>query len=456
MAGIDGGPRGRIVLFPLPFQGHLSPMLQLADVLHARGLAITIVHTTFNAPDPASHPEFTFVAVPDGMHDAVGAPKDGIGKILSMNAAMEASGCVRDALASILAAEPRPACLVIDTSLPAVQKAASQLGLPTIVLHTGSAAVVRLFRSYAMLHDKGYLPAQEHELNKPVKELPPIRVSDLFDPSKYPNQEMANKILDIATETTTNSSGIVINTFEALEIPELEALREELASSGVNVFAIGPLHKLSTIGDASSLLEQDRSCIEWLDKQAEGTVLYVSFGSVVPVHRDDFNEVAWGLANSGKPFLWVVRHGLIIGSQDTELPDGFEKTVESRGKVVRWAPQQEVLAHHAVGGFWTHNGWNSTLESICEGVPMLCRPFFGDQLANGRYVEDVWQIGTLLAGKLERGKIEQAIAGLMEREDGTTMRERAKELKMKVVMCLKNTGSTQLAADKLVDHMLSL
>jgi UDP:flavonoid glycosyltransferase YjiC (YdhE family) len=304
--------------------------------------------------------------------------------------------------------------------------------------------------------DELSLLISEHELNKPVKELPPIRVSDLFDPSKYPNQEMANKLLDTAIETTANSSGIVINTFEALEIPELEALREELAVNGISVFAIGPLHKLSTIGDASSLVEQDRTCIEWLDTQAAGTVLYVSFGSVVPVQRNDFNEVAWGLANSGKPFLWVVRHGLVVGSPDTELPDGFEEAVEGRGKVVRWAPQQEVLAHPAVAGFWTHNGWNSTLESICEGVPMLCRPLFGDQLTNGRYAEDVWQIGTLLPGKLERGEIEQAIARFMEGEDGTAMRERSKELKIKVVMCLKNTGSTQMTADRLVDHILSL
>ncbi|EMS46417.1 hypothetical protein TRIUR3_21307 [Triticum urartu] len=105
--------------------------------------------------------------------------------------------------------------------------------MPTVVLHTGSAAAIRLFRSYAMLHDKGYLPAQEHELDKPVKELAPIRVSDLFDPSKYPNPEMANRLLDTATEVTDNSSGVVINTFEALETPELEAIRSELAASGV-------------------------------------------------------------------------------------------------------------------------------------------------------------------------------------------------------------------------------
>ncbi|KAF7007347.1 hypothetical protein CFC21_022294 [Triticum aestivum] len=160
MAGLDRGPRGRILLFPLPFQGHLSPMLQLADVLHGRGLAVTILHTTFNAPDPASHPEFDFVAVADEMPDDVAAPKDGLGMIVAMNAAMEVSGCVRDALASILSEEPRPACLVIDTFLPAAQKAAVELGLPTIVLQTSSAAAVRLFRSNAMLHEKGYLPAQ--------------------------------------------------------------------------------------------------------------------------------------------------------------------------------------------------------------------------------------------------------------------------------------------------------
>ncbi|KAE8784792.1 UDP-glycosyltransferase 76C2-like [Hordeum vulgare] len=442
-----------VALFPLPFQGHLSPMLQLADVLHGRGLAITILHTTFNAPDTAAHPEFAFVAVADGgMPDA----KDGLGKILAMNDAMEASGCVRDALAAL---EPRPACLVSDSTLPAAQKAAAELGMPTVVLHTGSAAAVRLFRSYAMLHDKGYLPAQEHELDRPVRELPPIRVSDLFDPSKYPNRETANKVLDMTTDITNNSSGIVINTLDALETPELEAIRDELGASGVGVFAIGPLHKLSTIGGASSsLLEADRSCIEWLDAQAAGSVLYVSFGSVAPVRREDLDEVAWGLANSGRPFLWVVRRGLVVGSgsEDTELPEGFERVAEGRGKVVRWAPQQEVLAHRAVGGFWTHSGWNSTLEGICEGVPMLCRPFFGDQLANGRYVEEVWRTGALLVGKLERSMVEEAIARFMEGEDGAAMRERAKELQMKAMEALGNAGSTQLAVDKLVDHIPSL
>ncbi|KAM3036604.1 hypothetical protein ACUV84_030340 [Puccinellia chinampoensis] len=450
---------GSVVLFPLPLQGHLTPMLQLADVLHHRGqLAVTILHTAFNAPNPAAHPEFTFVAVPHGMPDDTAAGS-GIAMILSLNAAVEASGCVRDALASILSEEPRPCCLVIDAMLTGVQKAAAELGLPTIVLQTGSAASVRWTRSYSMLLEKGYLPAKEDELHLPVKELWPLRVSDLFDPSKLPNKEMAIKLLDLAVETTTNSSGIIINTFEALEAAELEALRDELAADGIRVFDIGPLHKLSNVGGGgatSSLVEQDRSCIEWLDSRATASVLYVGFGSFAKMQQEDLAEIAWGLANSGIPFLWVVRRGLVVGMEEPELPEGFEREVEGRGKVLRWAPQQEVLAHPAVGGFWTHSGWNSTLEGISEGVPMLSRPFFGDQVVNGRYVQDKWEIGFLLQGKLERGEINQAIVRLIKGEQGAEARGRASELKIKAMMCLENGGSTHRAVDELIHHMLSL
>jgi hypothetical protein len=91
-------------------------------------------------------------------------PSNGIAKILALNAAMEASGRVRDVLASLLAEQeederPRLACLVIGATLSDAQTAASGLGLPTLVLHTGSAACFRLFRSYDMLHHQGYLPA---------------------------------------------------------------------------------------------------------------------------------------------------------------------------------------------------------------------------------------------------------------------------------------------------------
>jgi hypothetical protein len=170
MAGVQEASHGdvrrqrarRVLVFPLPFQGHINPMLQLADVLHGRGLAVTVLHTRFNALDPALHPEFTFVSVPDGVPADVAASGSIIPIILAMNAAMEASADVHDVLASVLADDGQlpAACLFIDANLLAVQKAASALGLPTMVLRTGSAACFSCFLAYPMLHHNGYLPPE--------------------------------------------------------------------------------------------------------------------------------------------------------------------------------------------------------------------------------------------------------------------------------------------------------
>nr|CAB3456166.1 unnamed protein product [Digitaria exilis] len=172
MAGVSSRrAAARVALMPLPFQGHISPMLQLAGTLHARGLAVTVLHTAFNAPDPTRHPGLSFVSVPDAIADAVAATANsGVDRVAAMNAAVEAPGLaigVRDALASLMrleeddGGEPRLACLVIDATQTAAQKAAAGLGLPTLVLHTCSAACFRLFGSYDMLFEKGYLRAQD-------------------------------------------------------------------------------------------------------------------------------------------------------------------------------------------------------------------------------------------------------------------------------------------------------
>lgn len=451
----------RVLMFPLPFQGHINPMLQLGDALHARGLAVTVLHARLNAPDPARHPEFRFVPVPDGVPAHVAARGNVIDIIEAMNAAMEAdgSGPVRAVLESVVAdvEQPPAACIVFDANLLAVPRAASAVGLRTLVLRTASAACLGCFMAYPMLHQKGYLPPQESDLYMPVKELPPLRVRDLFYSSWSDHKKMRD-LLARANEAMENSSGVVINTLDALEKPELERIREQLHVP--IVLAPGPLHKLcsKSTSSHSTLDHQDHNCIRWLDKQPSESVLYVSFGSLASLDSDEFSEVAWGLANSGHPFLWVVRADSVRGSVDgpAGLPDGFEAAVHGRGKVIRWAPQQEVLAHHAVGGFWTHSGWNSTLESVSEGVPMMCRPQFADQMMNARYVVDTWGVGLELEGELERGGVEMAIRKLMKGREGEEMRGRAKELKKIVADCLEARGTSQVATDNLVNYILSL
>ncbi|XP_066396942.1 DIMBOA UDP-glucosyltransferase BX9-like [Miscanthus floridulus] len=346
-------------------------------------------------------------------------------------------------------------CLPIETSWQARDPHASPKGLSASCF-TKRAICLGCFLAYPMLHQKGYLPPRESKLYMPVKELPPLRVRDLFY-SSWSNHKKMRELLARANEAMKNSSGVVINTLDALETAELKRIFEELNIP--MVLAPGPLHKLSSNSTRSSTMEldQDCSCIEWLDKQPSDSVLYVSFGSLASLDSSEFLEVAWGLANSGHPFLWVVRADSVRGFLDgPDFPNGFEAAVHGRGKVIRWAPQLEVLAHPAVGGFWTHSGWNSTLESISEGVAMICRPQFADQMMNTRYVVNTWGVGLELEGELERGKIEKAVRNLMKEKEGEEMRDRAKELKKNVADCLKAGGTSQMAIDKLVDYILSM
>ncbi|KAH7840637.1 hypothetical protein Vadar_019541 [Vaccinium darrowii] len=155
-------------------------------------------------------------------------------------------------------------------------------------------------------------------------------------------------------------------------------------------------------------------------------------------------------------FLWVVRPGLVHDSEWLEaLPSGYAEKIGNRGCIIKWAPQQEVLAHFAVGGFWTHNGWNSTLESICEGVPMICSPCFEDQLVNAKYVSDVWEIGLRFKKEVERGEIERGIKRVMVEREGEEMRERILCLKEKVDVCLKEGGSSYQHLEDLISYILS-
>ncbi|TKY47493.1 UDP-glycosyltransferase 76F1 [Spatholobus suberectus] len=320
----------------------------------------------------------------------------------------------RSALGKLLSDESEEpvACLISDALCYFTQAVADSLRLPRIVLRTGGVSSFVAFAAFPLLREKGYIPIQECKLEEAVAELPPLRVKDLpmiktEEPEKY------YELLRRFVKETKGSLGVIWNSFVELESSALATLSQEFS---IPMFPIGPFHKYyPDSSSCSSLISQDQSCISWLDKHTPNSVVYVSFGSVATITETEILEIAWGLANSNNPFLWVVRPGLIKGSEWLEpLPSGFMENLEGRGLIVKWASQQEVLAHSAIGAFWTHNGWNSTLESICEGVPMICMPCFTDQKVNARYVSHVWRIGLQLEKGVERGEIERTIRRLMD------------------------------------------
>ncbi|GKC98594.1 UDP-glycosyltransferase 76G1-like protein isoform X2 [Tanacetum coccineum] len=288
------------------------------------------------------------------------------------------------------------------------------------------------------------------DYNAPVAEYPIMKVKDVLKINV--NLKSQLDFVDKMFKHMKTSSGIIWNTFKELEQSELHTIDQQYQ---VPSFTLGPFHKYFP-SSLSSLIQQDLTVLKWLDSQPPKSTIYVSFGSLACITESEFQQVALGLENIGLPFLWVVRPGLVTGSEWVEsLPEKFLERVGDRGRVVKWCPQQEVLTHPATGCFWTHNGWNSTLESICEGVPMVCSPCCYDQPINARYVNDIWKIGVLLEDGFERVDIEMAIKKVMMSKEGEQIRERISCLKEKVNHSLDEVGSSHQSLKSLVDYISS-
>ena len=178
--------------------------------------------------------------------------------------------------------------------------------------------------------------------------------------------------------------------------------------------------------------KKDTKRLEWLESKEPRSVVYVNFGSMKVMSPEQFLEFAWGLANSKKPFLWIIRPDLVFGGSEI-LSSEFVNETSNRGLIASWCPQKHVLNHPSIGGFLTHCGWNSTIESISSGLPMLCKPFAADQPTNCRCISNEWDIGIEIDTNIvKREEVEKLINELIVGEKGKNMKQKINELKNKV------------------------
>ncbi|CAN8279486.1 unnamed protein product [Cochlearia groenlandica] len=450
----------RIIMFPFPFQGHLNPMIQLAGIFHHRGFSVTILHTSFNFPEPSLHPHFTFKTIhhnnEEEEEDFLSQTKTSSMDLVELISLLKEKYAkpFLDFLAAEVSGGETVCCLVTDAIWGRnTTDAAEEVGVGRLVLRTGGASSFCAFAAFPLLRDKGYLPIQDSRLDDQVIELPPLKVKDLPIIETNNPHELYNIVNDMV-QGVNSSLGVIWNTFEDLEPLPLIDLTTTLQ---VPLFPIGPFHKHGNHLTSMTCNKEDQETKYWLDKQDPKSVVYASFGSLANIEEKEFLEIAFGLKNSQQPFLWVVRPGLVRGTEWLEaLPSGYMDGVGHKGKIVKWANQLDVLAHPAVGAFWTHCGWNSTLESICEGVPMICTPCFTDQLVNARYIVDVWRVGKMLErSKMDREEIEKVIRKVMIEELGDGLRESCLMFKEKASLCLSKDGSSTKYLDKLMTHVLS-
>lgn len=435
-------PAPHALLLPYPAQGHVIPFMELADRLLDRGFAVTFVNTEFNhrrvvvaaAGGRAPDGRLRLVGVADGMGD--GEDRD---NFVRLNACMKEAMPLR--LDALLDADDerlgRVTCVVVDVGMSWALDAVKRRGLPAAALWPASAAVLavlfgakKLIRD-GVIDDDGAPVKQENHSFRLAESMPPMDA--VFLAWNYMgNRDVERMVFHYLTTTAwaavAKADVVLCNTFEDLE-PDIFGAHSPAAAS---ILPIGPLRtwqrRTSEAPAGHFWRADDEACASFLDAQPRGSVTYVAFGSLTVMSPAQLQELALALLASARPFLWVFRPGLAA-----ELPPAFTDLLprHARGKVVEWAPQEKVLAHPAVGCFLTHCGWNSTLEGVRHGVPLLCWPYFTDQFTNQAYICDIWKVGLRVVpdggdGIVAKERIMERLTSLM---GDSGVKERVKRLK---------------------------
>ncbi|XP_004251744.1 zeatin O-glucosyltransferase [Solanum lycopersicum] len=255
-------------------------------------------------------------------------------------------------------------------------------------------------------------------------------------------------------------SGEIINSCREMEgkYPDLLA-----KAKGKPLWAFGPFHML--LESNSNITPRHDQCLEFLDKQEASSVIFVSFGSTTTLSQEQINEIALGLEQSNHRFIWVLRKGdnsekLKEKDVKIELPKGFEERVEGRGIVVNWAPQLEILGHLSTGGFMTHCGWNSCIESISKGVPVATWPISYDQPFNAVFLTNMLKIGIAVKSWSHRNElitastIEKSVKTLMGTVEGEEMRQRAVKLSKQMKNSVRSGGLARKDMEAFISHII--
>lgn len=461
-----------MVLIPYPFQSHIKTMLKLAKLLHSKGFHITFVNTEFNhqrflksrGPDALDGlPHFRFETIPDGLPPShIDASQETIPLAMAIENNMLAP------LKVLLAKLDNPpiTCLVSDVFLRFTTTAAEELGLPIVMLVTMSACGYMGFKQLHDLREKGFLPLKDESyltngylettIIEGIPGMKPLQLKDFpytrtIDPDDFPFNYVMR-----AAEASVKARAIAIHTFDALEQDVLDGL----STIFPRVYSIGPLQLLlnqiqqdglSSVG--YNLWKEDSECLQWLDTKEPKSVVYVNFGSIAVMTAEQLVEFAMGLANSEISFLWIIRPDLVTG-ESAILPSEFQVETQNRGFVTGWCPQEEVLNHPSVGGFLTHTGWNSIIESLCAGVPVICWPLFADQPINCSYACIEWGVGMEIDNNVRRDEVETLIRNLMGGEECKKMREKAKHWRKVAEEATVPNGSSSINLDRFINEML--
>uniref|UniRef100_A0A0D6R1R7 Glycosyltransferase n=1 Tax=Araucaria cunninghamii TaxID=56994 RepID=A0A0D6R1R7_ARACU len=473
-------PRPHLVLLPSLGRGHLIPMLGLATRLAARGFIISLLLAPHHSPFARNRLAAESSSLDIRLLELDLPPNDTVNLQLQLNSNAKASNNTNHYISPLVTGSQTlhrpvetllaqmflpgvdkplpPLCIISDFFLSWTVEVAAKFGIPRINMETSPAYSMNLV-DVLWNHLPRTLPrTASGRYVVPGQAKPTVLCASELTPGMAEADESHPKHLLYSRLFATNHQGswaTVSNTFYELEGDQIQQFQSRYAGP---VRPVGPL--LQQLGGGRPASSE----IEFLDRQAPGSVVYVSFGSENSISCGETIELALGLEASGKAFLWVLRPpsdgGTGVPGLDF-LPDGFDARTAHRGRLVcGWTDQLAVLSHPAVGAFITHCGWNSALEGISCGVPMICWPLYSEQTFNAKFIVEEALCGLRMQKGPSREDIRRVVNSLIDADAGDdgarAVKENARKWKEIAKAAVSEGGSSAKNLDSLVEDILSL
>ncbi|ESQ53724.1 hypothetical protein EUTSA_v10025048mg [Eutrema salsugineum] len=473
-----------VIFFPFMAYGHIIPTLDMAKLFCSRGARSTIITTPLNSKilqkpielfknlNPTLEIDihiFDFPCVdlglPEGCEnvDFFTTKNNEDRDYITLKFFLSTS-FFKDQLEKFLETT-RPDCLIADMFFPWATEAAEKSRVPRLVFHgTGYFSLCA-----------GYCIKAHKPQNRVASSCEPFVIPDLPGDIVITQEQIIDgdnesgmgKFMMDVRESEVKSSGVVVNSFYELE-PEYADFYKRFVNK--RAWHIGPLSVINRgfeekaeRGKKASVDEAE--CLKWLDSKKPDSVIYISFGSVAFFKNEQLIEIAAGLEASGTNFIWVVRKD-DAGEKEEWLPEGMEERTKGKGMIIRgWAPQVLILEHQATGGFVTHCGWNSVLEGVAAGLPMVTWPIGAEQFYNEKLVTQVLRTGVSVGATkhvkvmgdfiISRENVEKAVREVLVGEEAEEMRRRAKKMAEMAKAAVEEGGSSFNDLNKFLEEFSS-
>ncbi|BAU01340.1 hypothetical protein LR48_Vigan10g248800 [Vigna angularis] len=449
--------RPHVMVVPYPAQGHVIPLMDLSLILVKQGIKITFVNTKENHDRIKSAlpcgdgllSQIYLVWISDGLESSEERKKPGKSSGAVLKVMPEK---VEELIECINGSESEKiTCVLADQSIGWALDLAEKKGIRRAAFCPASAAQLVLGLSIPKFIHNGIIDKDGTPLEKKGIQLSPTMPSVSTEKLVWVcvgNKTIQRHIFQLMVkniESMKKTEWLLCNSSHELE--------SEAITMAPEIIPIGPLLSCDQFGhSAGNFWPQDLSCLKWLDQQSPNSVIYVAFGSFTKFSPPQFQELCFALELSNRPFLWVVQ------PEESKLayPEGFVERVVERGRVVGWSPQKKILIHPSVACFISHCGWNSTLESVSNGIPVLCWPYFADQFLNKSYVCDIWKVGLGLepneSGMITQGEIQSKIHQIFIDEQ---LKSRARDFKEKIHIGTGQGGLSNKNLDSFISWIKS-